>query len=182
MKNKKRLTIVIIAICVALIGFGATYSLLVASSRPVTNVMTVGDVNITLTETKGTSFKLIPGVTHEKDPTVTVQSGSLNCWIFIKEEASADLHQYASYEIDSGWTPLEGEAGVYYRKYYTSANDVVYPIIKGNVVAISEDLTEEKMSFIHSNPTLSFTAYAVQAELMDTPDIAWDTIIIEKGE
>ena len=182
MKNKKVLTVIILCIAVLLISAGATFALIVASSRTVENTMTVGNVYITLTETEGNNFKILPGVSHVKDPTVTVQKDSLDSWIFIRQEASSDLHLYAEYAIDDGWIPLQGEAGVYYRRYYTSANDTIYPIIKDNKVTIFEDVTEEDLALIHINPTLKFTAYAVQMDMMDNPDVAWDTVIAEKGE
>ncbi len=182
MKNKKRITVIIMTLCVLMVGIGATLAYFVASSHTVVNTMTVGKVDIALTETTGNEFKILPGITHIKDPIVTVTAGSEDCWVFIRQEVSTDLHLYAEYAIDEGWTPLEGEAGVYYRKYYKSANDVSYPIIKDNKVVIFEDITEEDLAFIHVNPTLKFTAYAVQAETIDTPDVAWDTVIAEKGE
>ena len=182
MKNKKVLTVIILCLAVLLISAGATFAFIVASSRTVENTMTVGNVYITLTETEGNNFKILPGVSHVKDPTVTVQKDSLDSWIFIRQEASSDLHLYAEYAIDDGWIPLQGEAGVYYRRYYTSANDTIYPIIKDNKVTIYEDVTEEDLALIHINPTLKFTAYAVQMDMMDNPDVAWDTVIAEKGE
>lgn len=182
MKNKKVFTVIILCLAVLLISAGATFAFIVASSPTVENTMTVGNVYITLTETKGNNFKILPGVSHVKDPTVTVQKGSLDSWIFIRQEASSDLHLYAEYAIDDGWIPLQGEAGVYYRRYYTSANDTVYPIIKDNKVTIYEEVTEDDLALIHINPTLKFTAYAVQMDMMDNPDVAWDTVIAEKGE
>lgn len=182
MKNKKVLTVIILCLAVLLISAGATFAFIVASSRTVENTMTVGNVYITLTETEGNNFKILPGVSHVKDPTVTVQKDSLDSWIFIRQEASSDLHLYAEYAIDDGWIPLQGEAGVYYRRYYTSANDTIYPIIKDNKVTIYEDVTEEDLALIRTNPTLKFTAYAVQMDMMDNPDVAWDTVIAEKGE
>lgn len=182
MKNKKGLMIMVIFLCVIIVGTGVTFAYIVASSREVVNTMTVGDVTLTLTETSGNSFKLLPGVTHFKDPTVTVKAGSLDCWVFIKEEVSADLQFYAEYKIADGWIPLDGEAGVYYRKYYKSATDTAYPIIKDNKVIVYEDLTEQDLEFVHIDPTLTYTAYAVQADMIDTPDDAWDTVVLEKGE
>ena len=182
MNNKKSITLIIISLCVLIIGIGATWAYIIASSPTVKNTMTVGKVDITLNETTGDEFKILPGITHVKDPTVTVVKGSENSWIFIRQEASSDLHLYAEYAIDGGWIPLQGEAGVYYRRYYTSANDTIYPIIKDNKVTIYEEVTEEDLALIHINPTLKFTAYAVQMDMMDNPDVAWDTVIAEKGE
>ena len=183
MKRPASLSFLIIFLCCIVIGVGATLAYIVATTPPVVNTFSVGDVKLSLTETSGNTFKLAPGVTLKKDPLLTVKGGSLDCWVFIKVEASSDLHLYASYEIDETWIDLEGEAGVYYLKHKQSLSDSAYPIIKDNKVTVFEDVTEEDLSFIHINPTLKFKAYAVQADSnINNPDVAWDTVILEKGE
>ena len=182
MKKRTSLLILISLICVLFIGVGTTFAYIIASTRDLVNTFTIGNIELTLTETTGTSFELIPGVTHKKDPTVTVKNGSDDCWLFIKAEPSADLYLYASYQIDDGWIDLEGEAGVYYRKVYKAGSDTAFRIIKDNSVTIFEDLSEEELSFIRIKPTLKFKAYAVQMDGFTTPDDAWDAVIMEKGE
>lgn len=181
--NKRTSLIIFTAfICAIIIGVGATFAYIIASTRDVVNTFTVGNIEISLSETTGAGFKLIPGVTHKKDPTVTVKGETPNCWLFIKVQPSADLYLYVDYTIDSGWIPLEGEANVYYRQFYGSASDTVYPIIKDNMVKVHEDISEEELELIKVNPTLEFKAYAIQAEGFTTPDEAWDAVILEKGE
>ena len=76
------------------------------------NTFTDSDINITLTES-GTdadttkdgfqqNFKMVPGDTITKDPTVTVVKGSEPCWVFIKVEASENADTYLNYSVIIG--------------------------------------------------------------------------------
>lgn len=68
------------------------------SSAAVSNVFTIGDVRITMTETKvdsngkkvaeGTqvdtnTYHLVPNTTYDKDPKITVNTGSEACYLFV---------------------------------------------------------------------------------------------------
>lgn len=63
---------------------GGTVAWLTAQSAEVTNTFTVGDINITLAETTGTSYKVIPGASQSKNPKVTVVKGSEKCYVYVK--------------------------------------------------------------------------------------------------
>lgn len=63
---------------------GGTVAWLTDTTGAVTNTFTVGDINITLTETTGTSYKVIPGASQSKDPKVTVALGSEKCYVYVK--------------------------------------------------------------------------------------------------
>ena len=58
---------------------GGTVAWLTAQTGPVVNTFTYGNINITLSETTGEDYKIIPGVDIEKDPTVTVKKDSEAC-------------------------------------------------------------------------------------------------------
>lgn len=182
MKKRTSSIILMAFICTVLIGVGSTMAYLIASTRPVVNTFEAQNIEVTLNESTENDFKLIPGVTHKKDPTVTVKGETTKCWIFIKAQPSADLYMYADYQIDSGWIPLEGEANIYYREFHGAATDTVYPILKDNTVTVHEDITEAELELIKVNPTLKFKVYAIQRDGFDTPDDAWDAVILEKGE
>ena len=182
MKNKLNISALLVFVLVLLISVGTTVAYIIASTRPVVNTFTIGDIKLTLEETTSNTFPIIPGSTQRKDPKVTVKAGSMNNWLFIKAEPSADLYMYADYAIADGWIPLEGEANVYYRLVYQAASDTVFNILKDNQVTIHEDITEAELELIRINPTLNFKAYAIQMTGFYTPDDAWDAIILEKGE
>ena len=75
------LTIAIIILVSSIVG--ATVAYFISVSGEVENTFTIGNVEIALTETTGTSYPMTPGTTLEKDPTVTVKAGSDACWLFV---------------------------------------------------------------------------------------------------
>lgn len=158
-------------------ALGGTVAWLVAESGPVTNTFTYGDINITLTETTGSSYKIIPGVDITKNPKVTVKANSEACWLFVKvEKAGTFVEGKVTYSIADGWTPLTGHDGVYYREVGTVSADTSFDVLKGNVVNVSNTLTKEDIKTITTNPTLTFTAYAVQKDGIDDAATAWSKI------
>ena len=173
------LALVLVIGCVA----GGTVAWLVAKTEPVVNTFTYGNIDITLTETTGTSYKIIPGTNIEKNPKVTVTAGSEACWLFVKvEETGTFVADKVTYAIDKDWTQGNGTeipSNVYYREvsaedakngvsYYVLAGNTTYP---NGVITVSSDLTKENIPT--ANPTLTFTAYAVQKENITTAAEAW---------
>ena len=145
-----------------------------------TNTFTVGDVNIELDETTGTEYKIVPGVNIAKDPKVTVKADSEACWLFVKIEESANWPDELTYAVATGWEELEG--GVYYRQVGASDRAQEFYVLAGEgegvyangMVTVSDTLTKSELQQLASNnPTLTFTAYAVQREGVDTPEEAW---------
>lgn len=161
------LALVLVIGCVA----GGTVAWLVATSDTVTNTFTYGNINIGLTETTGTNYKVIPGTVIEKDPKVTVKAGSEACWLFVKVE-KVGTFTGMSYEIADDWTELE--SGVYYRLVDAVTADTSFEVIKGNEITVSETLTKENIP--SAQPTLKITAYAVQQENIADAATAWSKI------
>ncbi len=159
---------------------GGTIAWLTAKTDPVVNTFTYGDINIELTETKPANrqAKIIPGVDIEKDPKVTVKAGSEACWLFVKvEEEGTFVAGKVTYSVADGWTKLTGVTGVdnvYYREVSAVTADTEFGILTDNKVTVSEDLTKEDIKDLTSTqPKLTFTAYAVQKDGMDTAAAAW---------
>lgn len=170
-------------------AIGGTVAWLTATTTPVVNTFTYGDINITLDETTGNSYKIIPGVDIEKDPKVTVKANSEDCWLFVKvEEANWPTFMEAngttkkvSYAIATGWTALPGQNGVYYREVNAPTADTSIYILAGDatysqgVVKVSENLTKTEVNSITAGtqPRLTFTAYAVQKDGIADAAAAW---------
>ena len=160
---------------------GGTIAWLTAKTDPVVNTFTYGKIKIELTETKPENKKatIIPGVNISKDPKVTVKTGSEACWLFVKvAEANwptftVGENKKVSYAIETGWTELPGVAGVYYREVDAVTADTDFYVLKGNQVHVSEELTKEEVNGITTQPTLTFTAYAVQKDGIGTAAEAW---------
>ena len=161
---------------------GGTVAWLVAKTDPVVNTFTYGDINITLTESTGDSYKIVPGVNISKDPTVTVKANSEACWLFVKVEeenwptfTEADgTTKKVSYAIADSWTALTDVPGVYYREVPAATADTDFAILRDNVVTVSNTLTKTEVNTVISiQPKLTFTAYAVQKAGINTVAEAW---------
>ena len=189
---KKKITITIICAvlsCVCLIG--TTFAWLVDKTDPVKNTFTVGNVDITLTETKGTEvtagkeyeFKMVPGNDIAKDPKVTVVAGSEACYVFVKIEKSANFDTFMEYALADGWVQLKDNSnvdvtGVFYRTVdaTTAESGAKYNVLNGDKVTVKNTVTKGDMDGLDDAskyPTLTFTAYAVQSDNVADAYTAW---------
>lgn len=178
---KKRSLALLLALVLAIgVAAGGTIAWLVAKTDSVVNTFTYGDINIDLAETTGSSYKIIPGVDIKKDPKVTVKADSEACWLFVKvaEEnwpafTEADGTPKVTYAIADGWTALTGVNGVYYREVGAVTADTSFGVLKDDKITVSDELTKTDVKAIETNPTLTFTAYAVQKDGIADAAAAW---------
>lgn len=173
--NKKVITLAVALILVVVCAVGGTLAWLQDKTDSVKNTFSTALVDIELTETTGDEYKMIPGVVLEKDPTVTVKGGSEDAYIFIKVDESTALDTFLTYDLGTEWT--EVEEGVYYTTYTSSADDVEISVLKDDQVTVNENVTNEQMSSLTEEPTLTFTAYAVQMKNGDADfevEEAWE--------
>lgn len=179
-----------LALIVGVAG-GATFAWLTAKSDTVTNTFTYGDINITLAESTGSDYKIIPGVDIGKDPLVTVKAGSEACWLFVKVEEEnwpefadgegENAVRKVNYGIADGWMKDDGTnnipANVYYREVAANNADQEFPVLKDNKITVSDTLTKiDIKDILTTTPKLSITAYAIQKDGMDTAEKAWAAI------
>ena len=198
-KMKKMNVKLVVAVMSFLLLFGGTLggslAWLLDSTNDLKNTFTTSDISVELKETKNT-FKMIPGWTIDKDPNAKVSSGSEDCYLFVKIEASANFSYYLDYAIDEQWTPLTGVDGVYYIEIDDDdEKNVDYNILGAgtatyggvaytwadNQVLVKPTVTKQDMSdALNDNPTLSFAAYAVQlyknSDTKFTATEAWQTL------
>lgn len=186
----KAFAVILAAVLILGGAIGGTMAWLIDGTEAVANVFTDSDIDITLNETTGNitenehKYKMIPGHKIEKDPKITVQKGSEDCYLFVKIDKSANYSTYlADYAIVQGWNELNGHEGVYYREVKTSDVDQTFSLLaagsygkegegdgvftwKENQVLVLPSVTKADMEKIKNNPndrpTLTFTAYAVQ--------------------
>lgn len=179
-RNRRIAMTVALVLVVALVSVGGTIAWLTATTTPVTNTFTVGNIDITLDETT-TDYKMVPGNTIAKDPTVTVVAGSEDCWLFVKVVESSTLSTYIDYEMASGWTALDATnyPGVYYYNT-TITQGTPIPVLKDNQVKVIEGVTKTQMEDLEktgaTQPTLTFTAYACQKDNVTSVTDAWAKI------
>ena len=171
---KKKTLALVLALTLLVAGVvGGTLAWLTDQTAEVKNTFTVGDINIGLTETT-TDYKMVPGNTIAKDPTVTVKANSEACWLFVKVTESTDLKDFITYAIAQGWTALPGVDGVYYREVPASAADQTFSVLAGDAVTVKSDVTRTMLETAKTDaPTLTFKAYAIQKDHFATADAAW---------
>lgn len=194
---KKKVLISVLSIALVLCcAIGATLAWLTAQSNTVTNTFTVGKVTIDLWEstlaTDGTlasphttanSYKMVPGSTLAKDPTVTVKAGSEPCYLFVKVEKENNFDTFMEYAMDENWEAVTGVDGVW--KYKGEAldlcleADVDVNVIKDKKVTVKSSVTATQLDAVGTNlPALKFTAYAIQKDNLTVTDAkdVWNLI------
>lgn len=161
---KKTVILVVAFILVAVCAVGGTLAWLQDETEAVKNTFTTAEVDIELDETTGDEYKMTPGATIKKDPTVTVKAGSEDSYVFVKIEESSNLDSFISYEVADGWTLVDGTTNVYYRTASNVTEDTDFAVLANNEVTVKETVTSEQMNNLTEDtyPTLTFTAYAVQ--------------------
>lgn len=166
-------------------AIGGTVAWLTANTAPVVNTFTYGDIDIELNETKPANreAKIIPGVDIEKNPKVTVKANSEACWLFVKvEKAGTFVTNKVTYSIDTGWTQGDGTnipSDVYYRSVTASNADQPFGVLSGDKITVSDELTKAEINNLNDaakTPKLTFTAYAVQKDGIDTVEAAWEKV------
>lgn len=194
----KKTTVAIIVFGLVLcFTVGGALAWLIDETPSVTNTFTYGDINIDLSETTSSPYKMVPGKALPKNPMVTVKANSEKCWLFVRVEASDNLSQFVEYQINTGendWTALESVSGVYYRTVEASTADQMFSVLAGgtytssdlsetlswseNQVLVKPEVKKEELNALEgAYPTLTFTAYAVQYEgFEDNPTAAWTQI------
>ena len=191
----KKKTVALLLACVMLIGvaMGGTLAWLMDATPDVVNTFTVGDIEISLTETTGSNYHYVPGATVSKDPVVTVHAPSEACWLFVKIAENKNTidglsGEVVNYEVSDNvddsvdWVLVDSASNVYGRKVDAIAKDaadVSFQVLKGNKVTINSGVTEamaEKMDGdgkdvdgstiddTSTKPTLTLTAYAIQSD------------------
>ena len=162
--KKKSFVMVLALVLVFAVAVGGVVAWLTATTGPVKNTFTVGDINITLTESPNLDLKMVPGNDIKKDPTVTVVGGSEDCYLFVKVEKSANFDAFMTYAMANGWEMVSGTDNVYSRKVLATDAVKAFSVLAGDKVTVKTDVTKTDLNALAENtyPTLTFTAYAVQ--------------------
>lgn len=124
------------------------------------------------------SYKLVPGHSYIKDPTVHMSKDTEDAWLFVKVDnvisGIEDSYTWADGKSGTiadqmkalGWTKIDNTTNVYYYKDTVSANADI-PVFKGFAVKNDADVST------YENQKITIQAYAVQADGFDTAAAAW---------
>lgn len=186
MKSKKKVFVTVLcAAALVVASVLGTMAYLTSQTETVTNTFTVGNVEITLDETdvtpmgvkdtdarvKGNEYKLIPGHTYIKDPTVHVDTDSEESWLFVKvvdEIAGIEADTTVAAQMaDNGWTAVDRATNVYAYKATVTA---------GQDIKVFENFTIKGTAAVadYAGKTITVEAYAIQAGGFDTAAAAWE--------
>lgn len=181
MKTKtKALALALCAVLLVVTTVFATMAYLTSTTKTVKNTFTVGKVALDLDEAKvneygveiagaervrENEYKLIPGKTYIKDPTIHVGANSEPCYLFVKVEnglvnAEADGNTTIAAQMTAnGWSLVDGQTNIYVYK------EVVTAETGANVVVFSSfTINGETVVADYENAKINVTAYAIQAE------------------
>ena len=207
MKNAKKILVLLLC-AVLLVGASVAGTLAYLTSQAtVTNSFTVGkvvlggDAQAGLDEAKvdeygvavtpaervtSNTYKLIPGHTYIKDPTVHVGANSEACWLFVKiDNGIADIeadtdtsgeNPYTDIEgqvIANGWALLAGETNIYYKAAAkTGATGADYIVFENFRLATDADVAS------YAEEEIVVTAFAIQKDGL-TETEAWGVLETE---
>lgn len=180
------LLVISMMMVVAMASVGVTVAWLTDATTAITNTFTAGNIDITLSESaSATNYKMVPGSSVAKDPKVTVEGGSEDCWLFVKltkstttDSSKAAFDDYMTYTIADGWQELTTGSGVYYREVAANADDQTFEVLSGNQVTVKSEVTKAQMDAISKigdvdntskRPTLTVQAYACQKANISAP-------------
>ena len=188
--TKKALLLALCAVLLVVSTVFATMAYLTSTTKVVTNTFTVGNVKITLDEapvneygkvvegdrrTENT-YKLIPGHSYTKDPTIHVVAGSEECWLFVKvSNPLVDIiaSKTISEQMETnGWRIVDAENNIWANidkvdaRTATAAIDV--PVFGSFTITNNANVAD------YNGMTITVQAYAIQADGFDTYAEAWE--------
>lgn len=183
-KGKKAL----MALCAAAICLSSVFGTMayLTDSDTAVNTFTVGKVEITLDEAKANKdgslvadadrvqeneYKLLPGHTYQKDPTVHVDDKSEDSYLFVKVEneiyAIEDDTTTISVQMTAkGWKAVDGQTGLY---VYVGTTAAPLAVKAGADIPVFEQFkiagTVDNATLAgYAGKTITVTAYAVQKD------------------
>ena len=198
---KTRSKALVLTLCAVLLVVATVMGTLayLTSTDSVTNTFTVGKVALTLDEAKvnpdGTEvanadrvraneYKLIPGHSYTKDPTVHVDAASEDSYIFVKVENGISALEAAKVEngyqpiadqiTTNGWTVLDGVAGVYYKTYTNGQQEKDMKVFENFKIADNANAADTWNGITAENTKITVTAYAVQKDGFTDAKAAWE--------
>ena len=165
--KKKILAGVLACILLIGIGVGGTLAWLVDDSETVTNTFTVGDINISLAETTGTDYKIVPGTSSPKDPKLTVAVKSEKCYVYacVENNVKLDGVVVATPDISStDWVAIG-----------TSGNKTVYRYMGAKATNGVVDADSAAVEL----PVFTSVAYSNTIEKGDIEELTNKTIVVQ---
>ena len=193
---------VLIGVLAALLVFVCAYFTVsyLTSTKSLTNTFTVGNVSISLTESKvdelgnvvpnaarvtdGNAYILAPDTTYVKDPTIKVLDDSGSCYLFVKvENGLTEIEANDGATISdqmsvNSWVQVANVDNVY---FYANKQDgsLLKAVSAGTRVPIFSQLSTgpNDIRSTYNEKPITVTAYAVQTAGVSTtnPATLWNS-------
>ena len=194
----KKSKAILMALCAVLLVAASVMGTLayLTSTDTVTNTFTVGNVAITMdeldvdndnntqdnvtvdnvTRDKANAYKLLPGHTFIKDPTIHVASTSEDCYLFVKvvneiaaieaKDTDTSKTSIAAQMEAKGWDVVDATNGIY---VYADAEGKPAAVTAGSDVVVFDnfkisDGVNNATLATYNSKTIVVTAYAVQKD------------------
>lgn len=206
-KTSKALLLSLCAVVLVTASVLGTMAYLTDQTKDVVNTFTVGNVSLGeeglqegLDETKvdeygdpvvpearttANKYKLVPGQTYTKDPTVHVANDSEDSYIFVKVQNGIADFEAATVEggytniadqiTANGWTALgDGYPGIYYKEFEQPEREEGYTelVVFGQFKLADNAQNVDGWDTIDQQ-NITIKAYAVQKEGFETAEAAW---------
>ena len=185
---KKKILVACLCVALAVLTVAGTTLAYLTSKDTVTNTFTVGNVKITMDEAKVTTdgtpvvgadrvkandYKLMPGHTYTKDPTVTVVKGSEEAYVRLKVtfNNAADIIAMCTDPkfAEDGPTGVENAFPLIRMVKFVEANAAKWDgIIPDNMVDTEEMLADAKY-FVYDAEADTLTYYFYYTETVAAP-------------
>ena len=128
------------------------------------------------------TYKLIPGHTYTKDPTVHVGANSEACWLFVKvENGIANIEaatttgedpytNIADQIVANDWKKLDGETNIYYKEAAKTGDTGADYVVFGNFRLATDAAVAN-----YASAKITVTAYAIQMDGLTVTE-AWTAL------
>ena len=165
--NKKRMISTSIAgtLAAAILVGGGTFAYLKDETDPIDNNFKGNSVSVSLEETTGTEYSIVPGTEAAKDPMITLTS-TVPSYLFLVVEDTTKTNE-VDWKKNDAWRPVDGEENVFYQKIDRAVKGEKYQVIDGDKVTY---LAEAETA---TDSHLKFTAYAIQQASFEDAAAAW---------
>lgn len=197
--TRKVLAITLCAILLVGASVMGTMAYLTGQTEEVKNTFTVGnvsfadkaldelDVDVYGKPTDGTTrdmaneYKLVPGHTYTKDPTVHLNPTSEPLWLFVEvnvadavanvlESGENNDKTIAAQIAKNGWVKLEGTENIYTKEAAIEPSENNKDFVVFDTITVKQDAD---VSNVKTTDNITVKAYIVQADGFKTAAAAW---------
>ena len=181
MSKNTRTRILLTAVAALLLvtmAVGGTIAWLQDTSAPVENTFKTSTVDVSITETTGNNYQVIPGVNITKDPVVTYTT-NVDSYVYVKMDKTA-WNDDMTFEMADHWIDLPGyedEVWYYVVDVNNDKNNVATSVTDELQVIANDTITVPGTIAFAAEAKLAFTPYICQMAPANDPVVAWNTYL-----